>query len=101
MMDPTRLARARKARLDAQRRRRGERVWPQTFADRLTAPLPGFREMAKIMRTGGFRGPREDTDRIPVLRAGLRRATSEEVLITWVGHATYVVQLGGLTILTD
>jgi L-ascorbate metabolism protein UlaG (beta-lactamase superfamily) len=101
MIDPTRLARARKARLDARRRARGERVWPESFADRLTAPLPGYRDIVRIMRSGGFRGPRDDADRIPVLRAGLRRAANTETLVTWVGHATYVVQIGGLTVLTD
>jgi L-ascorbate metabolism protein UlaG (beta-lactamase superfamily) len=101
MIDPSRLVRARRARLEAARLRRGERVWPQTFADRLTSPLPGRRELIKIMRTGGFRGSREDADRIPVMRSGFRRAVGEKVVITWVGHASFVIQLGGLTVLTD
>jgi L-ascorbate metabolism protein UlaG (beta-lactamase superfamily) len=101
MLDPSRLARARRARLDAQRRKRGERVWPENFTDRLTTPLPGWREMVRIFRTGGFAGSRADADRIPVLRSGLPAATREQTMVTWVGHASYVLQTGGLTILTD
>jgi len=101
MLDPSRLARARRARLDAERRKRGERVWPETFADRLTSPLPGPRELLRLARTGGFRGSRADADRIPVLRSGLPIAARDQTMITWVGHATYVLQIGGLTVLTD
>jgi L-ascorbate metabolism protein UlaG (beta-lactamase superfamily) len=53
------------------------------------------------MRTGGFRGPHEDADQVPVMRSGFRRAIGDEVVVTWVGHASYVLQIGGLTILTD
>jgi L-ascorbate metabolism protein UlaG (beta-lactamase superfamily) len=104
MLDPVRLARARRARLNADRRRRGERVWPDSFADRLTSPLPGPAEMWRIMRSGGFRqsrGGRADADRIPVLRSGLPRAEPGELVVTWVGHASYVVQIEGMTVLTD
>ncbi len=101
MLDPARLARARRARLDAQRRRRGERVWPETFTDRLTTPLPSWGDMVRLMRTGGFRGTREGADRVPIVRTGLPIAAREQTMVTWVGHATYVLQTGGLTILTD
>jgi L-ascorbate metabolism protein UlaG (beta-lactamase superfamily) len=36
-----------------------------------------------------------------VRRSGLPPVTSTETALTWVGHATYVVRIGGLTVLTD
>lgn len=79
------------------------RDWPASFADRLTAPLPGFRDIARILRSGGFaRKDRSDAARIPVaVQERLPTVHSGQMAVTWIGHATYVVQLGGLTILTD
>jgi hypothetical protein len=84
-------------------RRFGGRNWPKTFADRLTAPLPGMRDVVKMMREAGPRTALlADAPRIPVTRAPvLPRAEAGQILVTWVGHATYVVQIGGLTVLTD
>ncbi|MBX9367028.1 hypothetical protein K4G64_39165, partial [Streptomyces sp. WAC04114] len=31
------------------------RVWPRTFHDRLTAPLPGLKAMARFAREGAVR----------------------------------------------
>jgi len=79
------------------------RAWPDSFADRLTAPLPGFRDLARILRSGGFTmKDRSDAARIPVAaQERLPTIHSGQMAVTWIGHATYVVQLGGLTILTD
>src|SRR5262249_23359113 len=79
------------------------RAWPASFADRLTAPLPGFRDMARILRSGGFTvKDRSDAARIPVAaQERLPTVHGGQTAVTWIGHATYVVQLGGLTILTD
>jgi L-ascorbate metabolism protein UlaG (beta-lactamase superfamily) len=102
MLDADRLLRARRTRLNAERRRAGQRVWPATFADRLTSPLPGTGEAVRMVGSRrGTRPARETAHAIPVRRDGLLRAEPGQVVLTWVGHATYVVQLGGLTILTD
>ncbi|SHN46420.1 MBL fold metallo-hydrolase [Cryptosporangium aurantiacum] len=102
MLDADRLARARRTRINAERRRRGERIWPETFADRLTSPLPGPREQWQLFRHGRPPVDRTDVVRIPVDRSGLLRATGQEqTVVTWVGHATFVLQIGGLTVLTD
>ncbi len=77
------------------------RRWPSSFADRLTTPLPGFREVLSVMWHGGFRTDVGDADQIPVRRSGLPRAAATDVIVTWVGHATFIVQIGGLTVLTD
>jgi L-ascorbate metabolism protein UlaG (beta-lactamase superfamily) len=75
---------------------------PGDFRDRLTAPLPEFRELLSVAWHGGFRPDIGDADRIPVLRGGgLPRAALGETLLTWVGHSSFVVQIGGLTVLTD
>ncbi|MEU6427485.1 MBL fold metallo-hydrolase [Microbispora sp. NPDC046973] len=79
----------------------GPRRWPSSFADRLTAPLPDFREVTSVMWHGQLRPDIGDSDQIPVHRVGLPRAAATETVVTWVGHATFVLQIGGLTVLTD
>ncbi|MCW2876273.1 MAG: Zn-dependent hydrolase of the beta-lactamase fold-like protein [Sphaerisporangium sp.] len=78
-----------------------ERTWPADFKDRLTCPLPDFREVVSVTWHGGFRPDIGDADQIPVLRAGLPPVEAAEAGVTWVGHATYVLRIGGLTVLTD
>ena len=56
--------------------------------------------MWRLFRSG-VRTSRADADRIPVTRTGLPRASRDDVMVTWVGHAGYVIQLDGLTVLTD
>jgi L-ascorbate metabolism protein UlaG (beta-lactamase superfamily) len=77
------------------------RQWPSTFGDRLTSPLPTGQDMVRMFREGGFRGATHDADRIPVQRSGLPAVASTETALTLVGHATYVVRIGELTVLTD
>jgi L-ascorbate metabolism protein UlaG (beta-lactamase superfamily) len=72
-----------------------------SYRDRLTSPLPTPRDMIKILREGGFRGESTNADRIPVLRTGLPALEPGMASWTWVGHSTYLVRLGGVTILTD
>lgn len=79
------------------------RAWPRDFKDRLTHPLPTRAMIWKILREGGFAGegaarvahlvPRGDGKLLPVPEGKLS--------VTWVGHATTVVRIGGRTILTD
>jgi L-ascorbate metabolism protein UlaG (beta-lactamase superfamily) len=78
-----------------------ERRWPRTFADRLTSPLPRPRDMVRILREGGFRGPTTDADRIPVLRTGLPPVPADTTSVTWTGHASYVIRMGGACVLAD
>jgi L-ascorbate metabolism protein UlaG (beta-lactamase superfamily) len=89
----------------AEPRPRGERrVWPRTFHDRLTAPLPGLKSMARFAREGSIRpGPEglADIPRLPVEPGPVPRVDSRTVAVSWAGHASWVVQIGGLTILTD
>src|SRR5439155_27245543 len=78
-----------------------QRVWPRSFADRLTATIPGFRDIVKIMREGGFRGSTVDADRIPVMRNGFPPVDADTVALTWAGHASYVIRMGGACVLAD
>ncbi|MEU8265742.1 MBL fold metallo-hydrolase [Sphaerisporangium sp. NPDC049002] len=78
-----------------------ERTFPTDFKDRLTCPLPDFREVMSVAWHGGFRPDIGDADQIPVLRAGLPSVAATDAAVTWVGHATYVLRIGGLTVLTD
>ncbi|MEV5411617.1 MBL fold metallo-hydrolase [Thermopolyspora sp. NPDC052614] len=77
------------------------RTWPSHFKDRLSDPLPDFREVVYVLWYGAFRQDIGDVDRIPVRRDGLPAISPTDTAITWVGHSTYVVRIGGLTVLTD
>src|SRR5690554_451771 len=80
------------------------RVWPGSFADRLTAPLPGMSEVWRMWRecgpaaanaTAAAQLPVRALAELPPLESTARFA------VTWVGHASFVVQLANHTILTD
>ncbi|GHD61721.1 MBL fold metallo-hydrolase [Streptomyces goshikiensis] len=89
----------------AQLRPLGEvRAWPRSFADRLTTPLPGVRAFARLAREGAFRPGPEGLRGIPDLPyepAPLPPAVPGTVSVTWAGHASWVLRIGGLTVLTD
>ncbi|SDC08565.1 MBL fold metallo-hydrolase [Actinokineospora iranica] len=78
-----------------------DRVWPASFADRLTSPLPGVGDVVRVLRTGGFRGPTDQAHRIPATRAALPEVAAAEAALTWVGHASYVIRMGGACVLAD
>jgi L-ascorbate metabolism protein UlaG (beta-lactamase superfamily) len=80
------------------------RFWPRSFADRLTAPLPGVRALSRVAREGAMRPTAEslrELDRLPFKPGPLPEATTGTVAITWAGHASWVVRIGGLAVLTD
>ncbi|WP_405775191.1 MBL fold metallo-hydrolase [Streptomyces sp. NBC_00859] len=80
------------------------RLWPKSFADRLTAPLPGVRAMARLAREGAVRPRAEGLRDIPLLPyapAPLPETDAATIAVTWAGHASWVVRIGGLTVLTD
>ncbi|KMS82606.1 MULTISPECIES: MBL fold metallo-hydrolase [Streptomyces] len=80
------------------------RVWPRTFHDRLTAPLPGLKGLARFAREGAVRpGPEglADIPRLPYAPAPLPRVDTRTLAVTWAGHASWIVRIGGLTVLTD
>lgn len=75
----------------------------KTYADRLTSPLPRLRDVGKMMRE---RGSARDLARaagdIPVAAGPVHQPDIPGgASVTWVGHATFVIRIGGLTILTD
>ncbi|MFE9257015.1 MBL fold metallo-hydrolase [Streptomyces sp. NPDC006879] len=80
------------------------RSWPRSFAHRLTAPLPGLRGLARFAREGALRpGPEgiRDIPHLPYAPSPMPAVTAETVAVTWAGHASWVVRIGGLTVLTD
>ncbi|MER6072668.1 MBL fold metallo-hydrolase [Streptomyces sp. NPDC001852] len=80
------------------------RVWPRTFHDRLTAPLPGLKALARFAREGAVRPGSDglaDVPRLPCAPAPLPRVDTRTLAVTWAGHASWVVRIGGLTVLTD
>lgn len=80
------------------------RVWPRTFHDRLTTPLPGLKAFARFAREGALRPDKEALADIPLLPyrpAQLPRVDTRTVAVSWPGHASWVVRIGGLTVLTD
>ncbi|MDH2391995.1 MBL fold metallo-hydrolase [Streptomyces sp. HNM0663] len=80
------------------------RRWPRSFADRLTAPLPGVRALARLAREGAVRPGAEglrDTPLLPFAPGPLPAADPSGLAVTWAGHASWVLSIGGLTVLTD
>ncbi|NEB05434.1 MBL fold metallo-hydrolase [Streptomyces sp. SID13726] len=80
------------------------RVWPRSFHDRLTAPLPGLKAMARFAREGAVRpGPEglADIPKLPYEPGPLPAVDAGTVAVSWAGHASWVVRVGGLTVLTD
>jgi L-ascorbate metabolism protein UlaG (beta-lactamase superfamily) len=100
MFDPSKVRRD----LEAARRTRGGRDWPASFDDRLTVPLPGLRDVVRMMRVrrpGKAERARAGAAIPTEVRRGLPPAGPGETQITWAGHASFVVQTGGLVVLTD
>jgi L-ascorbate metabolism protein UlaG (beta-lactamase superfamily) len=100
MFDPGKVRRD----LEAARRTHGGRDWPESFDERLTAPVPGWRDVVRMVRVRrpGTRERAVAAAEIPTgVQTRLPAALPGETLVTWVGHATFVIQTGGLTILTD
>ncbi|MEU5048777.1 MBL fold metallo-hydrolase [Streptomyces sp. NPDC021096] len=89
----------------AQPRPLGEiRSWPPSFADRLTAPLPGVRALARLAREGRLRPSAEALLELPDLPfepGPLPAVDAGSLALTWAGHASWVLRVGGLTVLTD
>ncbi|MEU6534688.1 MBL fold metallo-hydrolase [Streptomyces sp. NPDC047000] len=80
------------------------RFWPRAFHDRLTAPLPGLKAFARFAREGSVRPGRDGLADVPLLPcepAPLPRVDARTVAVSWAGHASWVVRIGGLTVLTD
>ncbi|WP_055497699.1 MBL fold metallo-hydrolase, partial [Streptomyces albus] len=81
------------------------RIWPRSFADRLTSPLPGVRAMARLAREGAMRpvssALAEEIPKLPFAPGPLPDVGPRTVAVTWAGHASWVVRIGGLTVLTD
>jgi L-ascorbate metabolism protein UlaG (beta-lactamase superfamily) len=82
------------------------RTWPRSFADRLTGPVPmtGWRDVVRVVRECAVRPPAHtltDVPLLPVAQGPLPQAGPETVAVTWVGHASWVVRIGDLTVLTD
>ncbi|WP_425288535.1 MBL fold metallo-hydrolase [Streptomyces melanosporofaciens] len=80
------------------------RRWPRSFADRLTSPLPGVRAVARLAREGQLRPPVKTLRQIPELPfepGPLPLPVPGRTAVTWAGHASWVVRIGGLTVLTD
>lgn len=80
------------------------RPWPRTFADRLTAPLPGVLAMSRLARERSVRPNAEGLrgiHRLPYAPEPLPAVPAGATAVTWAGHASWIVRTGGLTVLTD
>ncbi|NYV77471.1 MBL fold metallo-hydrolase, partial [Streptomyces sp. UH6] len=66
--------------------------------------LPGLRSFARFAREGTVRPKRDglaDIPRIPYRPGPLPRVDAGQVAVTWAGHASWVIRIGGLTVLAD
>jgi L-ascorbate metabolism protein UlaG (beta-lactamase superfamily) len=90
--------------LEEARRRHGGRDWPASFDDRLTAPVPSWRDVLRMIRVRRPTAADRRAAGVELSVVGdrtLPRAAAGRTLVTWVGHASFVIQTGGLTVLTD
>jgi N-acyl-phosphatidylethanolamine-hydrolysing phospholipase D len=74
--------------------------WPEAAGD--DAIRSRFREVARDWFTKPM-APNPSADMLPLARADLARpaATEGELRVTWIGHATHVIQIPGLNLVTD
>lgn len=81
----------------------GERRWPTDFTHRLTLEMPTPAGRLRMMNERRAWPPHtsEELGSLPVAKEGVLSAATNELGLTWVGHASFVVQIGGLTVLTD
>jgi len=73
--------------------------WPHSFADRVTAPLPGPPQFLRLWREGGFAGATDGVARIPV--AARAPLPADDAWLAWLGHASFLLRLGGCTVAID
>jgi len=77
--------------------------WTDTWVER------GLVDIFKLFRTGGFRpsNPMTQTEldqKIPIVSPdldALNNPPSDSIQVTWIGHATALVQMEGVSFLTD
>ncbi|MEV4837460.1 MBL fold metallo-hydrolase [Nonomuraea sp. NPDC049486] len=74
---------------------------PESYRDRLTDTPSGLREVLSIAWHTAFPPDLSEAARIPVAGGELPPVARGETSVTWVGHATYLLRTGGLSILTD
>ncbi|WP_285565059.1 MBL fold metallo-hydrolase [Streptomyces sp. RTGN2] len=80
------------------------RSWPRSFADRLTAPLPGVTGMSRLAREHAIRPNAEGLrgiHRLPYAPEPLPAVPAGTTCVTWAGHASWIIRTGGLTVLAD
>jgi N-acyl-phosphatidylethanolamine-hydrolysing phospholipase D len=90
------------ATLRSARDERGRFVLPWLLEE---SPARGFRDIARWyrdrMRNGVAPNPPADAFESSEPEIAAPRNDTDELRITWIGHATFLIQLAGITILTD
>jgi N-acyl-phosphatidylethanolamine-hydrolysing phospholipase D len=75
--------------------------WPMEVGDERRGPRDMLRWQWERMRNGS--APNPGPGALPVVphAVAVPRAPADEIRVTWVGHASFIVQAGGLNLLTD
>lgn len=61
-------------------------------------PIEGIKEM---MKKKADQRPSQPLPTLPIDKNRYQNSTSDETLITWLGHSTILIKMNGVTILTD
>ncbi len=79
-------------------------MWPRSFVEPADRAAAGLRAFARFAREGALRpGPAAlaDIPLLPFEPGPLPRVGTRTVAVSWAGHASWVIRIGGLTVLTD
>ncbi|HEY5832905.1 MAG TPA: MBL fold metallo-hydrolase [Streptomyces sp.] len=80
------------------------REWPRSFGDRLGGGVVAGRDVFRVVRECAVRPPAHTLKQVaalPVEPGAVPDVGPGALSVTWAGHASWVIRVGGLTVLTD
>jgi hypothetical protein len=66
-----------------------------------TMDIPPVKVFKEFVSKGIDRNPLKPIETLPINTGLYNQVVNDEVIITWLGHSTLLIRIGGITILTD